>query len=264
MTRTQARVWWLVCVLAATVLSVLSLLQPVASHEASATPVVSSPVSTPAIAAPTTVPLPSVSASAITAAPVPSSSPTVSTSIVPAPAVHVPSGRPTELVIPSIGLRARIHAQSCPLVDGALKPATLAEACYYTAADKPYQLPGSSTSDLSVLAGHTWRTGEAVFNALYDWRTQTFRVQVGDELWLRTDASGDQLLVYRAVQTYTPAKGDGPDSLMRSTQVWGADGETLPGRLLTIACLQPEDLAVKSSRNIVIAWQYAGTRPAAS
>ena len=250
MTRIQGRRMGWYCFIAAAVLSLLSLARSIAEPAMDMPP---APVTVTASVVPTIASSPSA----------PSPSTTTATSSVP-PAVVVVPGRPTELRIPSIGLQARIHAQPCPLKDGALTPATYREACYYTAPDKPYQLPGSSTSDLSVLAGHTWRTGEAVFNPLYDWRAQAFRVRVSDELWLKTDTSGDRLLVYRALQTNTPAKGDGPDSLMNSSEIWGADGQTKPGLLLTIACLQPDDMALRSSRNVVIAWQYVGTRPAAT
>ncbi len=86
-------------------------------------------------------------------------------------------------------------------------------ACYYVAPDKPYTLPGSSTADLSVLAGHTWRGGNAAFNALFDWRTQSFTLRIGDELWVKTVASGSSSLVYRATELHTRPRTPWPTTL---------------------------------------------------
>lgn len=124
-------------------------------------------------------------------------------------------------------------------------------ACYYTAPDRPYVLPASDAPDVVVLAGHTWRGGDAAFNVLYDWRSERFGVRSGDELWVRTDASGGARLVYRADAFHTPAKQGG---LAQDSAVWGT--EPVPGRLLTIGCIQPTNLRQSSSLNAVVAWQF--------
>ncbi len=126
--------------------------------------------------------------------------------------------------------------------------------CYYTADDRPYTLPASSTADLTVIAGHTSRRFAAAFNALYDWRQQRFAVRRGDRLLLRTKSSGADWLVYRAVSFHTPPR----DGLATDTSVWGTGAQ--PNRLLTIGCLQPSNPNAPSTRNIVVTWRYVGVR----
>lgn len=140
----------------------------------------------------------------------------------------------------------------CPVVDGWLDPNRhrMFEACFYTAADKPYSLPGTNSADIVVLAGHTYRQGDAAFNFLWQWRSQRWGVKQGDELWVRTRSSGTAWLVYRATGLHSPARGD----LADDASIWG-DGP-VPGRLLTIGCLQPTDLSQHASRNVVVVWQF--------
>ena len=202
-------------------------------------------------------PTPTPSYSTLTA-PLATSSPSESSDLVSAIArPEIAPSIPVRMRVPSVGLDATILSVACPLdANGDLHPATLGEACYYTTPDKPYELPGTTTHDVSVLAGHTCRwCGDAVFNPLYDWQNQQFRVKIGDELWLKTEKSGEQWLVYRAIATYTPKKGSGTGSLRESTEIWGAAPK--PNRLLTIGCLQPNDGAPASSENIVIEWEFA-------
>ena len=160
---------------------------------------------------------------------------------------------PREILFPRSGTSVTISGAPCPVVNGVLDPDRTAYtvACYYTARDKPYSLPASATSDLTVLAGHTYRFGPAAFNALYDWKAQSFAVTAGDELWLRTEASGDRWLVYRAVAFHTPPKS----GLATDASVWGTG--PLPNRLLTIGCLQPTDLTKASTQNVVVSWDFA-------
>lgn len=172
-------------------------------------------------------------------------------SVVTGEAAQIAPSVPRELFLPKTGTSIPIATKPCPVVNGLLDPdrSHLETACYYTAPDRPYSLPGTSAADLTVLAGHTWRKGPAAFNALYDWRTQAFAVSQGDELWVRTEASGQRWLVYRAVSFHTPTKDGG---LANDTSVWGT--APIPGRLLTIGCLQPTDLSQASTRNVVVAW----------
>lgn len=166
---------------------------------------------------------------------------------------------PVSIRVPSVGLDVQILPESCPVDDGMVHP-PIDEAekpCYYTAADKPYQLPGSDTADLTAIFGHTGHCDAdcAAFNRLYDWQQQQWLVQPGDELYLRTEASGDSWLVYRAADFYTPDKyGDGAGSLANSSEIWGS--QPRPNYLLTIGCLQDADGSSRSSQNIVIGWTF--------
>ncbi len=188
------------------------------------------------------------------------SSAAASPDIVTVKAISVPSSAPTELRIPSVGLTLRVLPDVCPVDEnGDIHPATLGDACYYTADSKPYQLPGSETTDLSVIAGHTCRwCGEAAFNPVYDWQAQKFLVAVGDELWLKTAASGERWLVYRATATHTAAKGAGSGSLRESVEVWGSAPK--PRTLITLGCLQPNDGSPSSRENIAIEWLFEDIR----
>lgn len=165
----------------------------------------------------------------------------------------VPPSRPREIYFPRFGVTVPVAGAPCPVVNGLLDPDRTAYgvACFYTAGDKPYTLPASATKDVTVLAGHTYRFGQAAFNVLYDWKAQTFAASAGDELWLRTEASGDQWLVYRAVAFHTPPKS----GLATDASVWGTG--PLPSRLLTIGCLQPTDLKKAATQNVVVAWDFA-------
>lgn len=168
-------------------------------------------------------------------------------------APSIPPSVPREAYFPRAGVTVPIDGKPCPVVNGLLDPDRTAYgvACFYTAADKPYTLPASGTKDVTVLAGHTYRFGQAAFNVLYDWKAQTFAAAAGDELWLRTEASGDQWLVYRAIAFHTPPKS----GLATDASVWGTG--PLPNRLLTIGCLQPTDLKKAATQNVVVAWDFA-------
>ena len=163
---------------------------------------------------------------------------------------RIAQSRPVEMQVPAIGLSARFEEGDCRIKDGAINPATMDLACAYTAADKPYELPGSAAGDVVVTAGHASAGRPGVFDALYDARTNAHAVSVGDALYLRTAASGQRWLKYVATDLHDPMK----DALSQDARVWGS-GAT-PGRLLTISCIQP--LLSDSVRNAVVGWQFEG------
>ncbi len=168
------------------------------------------------------------------------------------PREAVAPSEPVELAIPALGLRAGIDPEACPLEDGALDPARLDTACYYVAADRPYSLPGTDAPDVSVIAGHAAAGRAAVFDDLYDSRAGTFTVEKGDELLVRTRAGGDRWLVYRATDFHDVAK----PSLGGSAEIWG-DGP-MPGRMLTISCIQPRNPFAPATNNVIVGWTFAG------
>ena len=158
-----------------------------------------------------------------------------------------------EMFIPTIDVHADFEDGACRVKDGAIDPATLDKACTYTAADKPYSLPGTSSPDVVVIAGHTGAGVPAVFDNLYDGSADHHRVKIGDKLYLRTADSGDNWLVYQATDLHDPVK----EGLSEDSSVWG-EGAT-PGRLLTISCIQPANPLQSSIRNAVVGWQFQGT-----
>ena len=176
----------------------------------------------------------------------------LSTSAPPAPLdVTVNPSRPVEMYIPSIGLRADFETENCAVTDGAIDPDTMSEACAYTSDDRPYSLPGSNASDIAVIAGHTGAGVPAVFNDLYDGTAERHQVSIGDELFVRTEESGDLWLVYEATDLHEPEKS----GLSQSEEIWGTSAT--PGRLLTISCIQPPNLLQAALKNAVVGWQYS-------
>ena len=47
---------------------------------------------------------------------------------------------------------------------------------------------------------------------------------------------------------------DYPGGLAQDTSIWGTG--PVPGRLLTIGCLQPLDRTQRSSQNVVVVWSF--------
>lgn len=157
------------------------------------------------------------------------------------------------MVVPVLGLRAQFEAGDCRVEDGAINPKTLDKACALTGPQYPYALPGTDAGDIVVVAGHTGAGVSAVFNQLYDGKAQHHNVAPGDSLFMRTEASGDDWLKYTATDLHEPDKG----ALADNPGVWGTG--PMPGRLLTISCIQPANPLASSVRNAVVGWQLAGT-----
>lgn len=174
-----------------------------------------------------------------------------------APPAHVGQSRPVELRIPAIGLDAEFETEVCRVKDGALNPRSMTKACAYTSPDKPYELPGPGAGDLTVIAGHTGAGVPGVFDALYDSGADASRVSVGDALYLRTEDSADAWLKYEATDVHAPQKA----GLAGDASIWGTG--SMPGRLLTISCIQPPNLLADAVRNAVVGWQFVAVVPEA-
>ncbi|MFI5505297.1 Uncharacterised protein [Corynebacterium kutscheri] len=166
--------------------------------------------------------------------------------------INIENSPAVEMYIPRLNLRAHFETESCRVKDGAIDPDTLTKACTYTAADKPYVLPGTHAEDIVVIAGHTGSGISAVFNKLYNGSADTHTVHVNDRLYLRTEKSGQQWLVYAATDLHSPDR----EGLSSDDSVWGTD--PTPGRLLTISCIQPANPLAEAVRNAVVGWQYQG------
>jgi hypothetical protein len=176
----------------------------------------------------------------------------------------VPQSVPVQLHQPDTGLNLAVLELPSEARDP-IDPPTAREAYWDPApvvTDRPAQsyAPGTSTSDLTVIAGHTGTvTEEAAFNAFFDWREQTFRVEPGDEVWVRTQTSGELWLVYRLERIHTVPKGRAADSLVNSREIWGTDARPRPDRLLLIGCIQRTE-GGPSTANFVLDLELVGTR----
>ncbi|TYR20989.1 hypothetical protein FYJ87_02855 [Corynebacterium urealyticum] len=158
-----------------------------------------------------------------------------------------------EMYVPALKMHATFEEGPCRVKDGAINPDTMDKACTYTSEDKPYSLPGTNAKDIVVITGHTGAGVPAVFNDLYDGAKDKHKVSIGDKLYLRTQASGDTWLVYSATDLHDPEK----EGLSQSPEIWGEG--PMPGRLLTISCIQPANLLAPAVRNAVVGWQFQGT-----
>lgn len=207
-----------------------------------------------ATALPPQVPLPTPT-DLPSSTPTPSSKPTSSQK-----PVVIKASEPTLLYFPSLKKYVVMDDKSCPRdADGLFDPdrTKMMAACYVHDNDHVYVLPGTQTVDVSVMYGHTWRQGQAAFNVLFDWKKQQFTLKKGDKVWVRTRASGKRWLVYEATDFFKPNKY-GEKSLRTDTKIWGA--APMPNTLITAGCLQPQDLDLHSSRNIVIRWKFVGVK----
>lgn len=169
-----------------------------------------------------------------------------------APPEIIDQSRPVEMRIPAVGLTAKFEDADCRVVDGAIDPGPLNKACAYTSVDKPYQLPGTHTSDVVVLAGHAAAGVPAVFDKLYNPSAEEHTLKVGDVMYLRTAESGDWWLKYQVTDLHDPDKS----ALADDPAIWGT--QATPGRLLTISCVQPANPFEDSVRNAVIGWRFEG------
>ena len=95
-------------------------------------------------------------------------------------AASIAQGRPVEMVVPVLGLRAGFEQADCRVVDGKIDPKSMDKACALTGEGYPYELPGTDAGDIVVVAGHTGAGVDAVFNKLYDGKAERHTVATGD------------------------------------------------------------------------------------
>lgn len=183
--------------------------------------------------------------------PVPTTTPGAKQPHKPAKMPRIPGARPTALYVPAIGATPIAVSQAqCGMDSGSLHPQEMLRACSY-AADRPrFVLPGTHAKDVAVIAGHTWRTGDAAFNPLYNWRKEQPNLMVGDEVKVKTTASGKQCLAYEVRKFLTVAKSD----LQGRSDVWGKKAR--PGVLVLVGCKQQSD--GPSVKNVVWELRFTG------
>lgn len=157
---------------------------------------------------------------------------------------------PVEISMPGLGLSEPVVDELCPMTAYGVDPVQLMDVCFYTADDKPYVLPSTDQEDVAVLAGHANTQPPAVFDDVYDSVKREFNVELGDELRVRTEASGSKWLVYKATDFHTPEKVD----LAVDDDVWGT--EPTPGRLLLLTCLRASAPNEPVLHNAVVGYQF--------
>lgn len=162
----------------------------------------------------------------------------------------IEASMPVEISMPGLGLSEPVVEDLCPMTDRGLDPVHLMDICFYTADDKPYVLPSTDQEDVAVLAGHANTRISGVFDDVYDSRKQEFNVKLGDELRVRTEASGSKWLVYKATDFHSPTKED----LAVDDDVWGTD--PTPGRLLLLTCLRASEPGQPALHNAVVGYQF--------
>lgn len=133
---------------------------------------------------------------------------------------------PTDLAISS-GLTAKVIPYQ-PEGD-VLDPPDMVNAYWVTERGTP----GTASSDTVYVIGHTWRKGDAVFDALQ-------HVQEGQEITLTVDG---QQLRYRVDDTVRYLKNEVYDT----DEVW----RIVPGRLILISCFLRDD-GQRSTENFVV------------
>ena len=184
--------------------------------------------------------------------------------------VHIKRSMPTELYFPQLEARLsdrdkhlahiKLDNTACPIdAWNHVQPdlSHMDQACVaYRPGEKDWsaklQLPGTDNDGQVVMFGHTWRQGAAAFNLLYDWQAQRTMLRAGDEMWVKTEASGNRWLVYTYTgEMRTPAKPN------LSSNQWAWPEKPHPGRLLTIGCRQPDNLGIHSYENLVFEWMFS-------
>jgi len=156
----------------------------------------------------------------------------------------VAASAPTRVEVPSVGLDVPV----LPVTPegGELDPPTLAEAYWIEA----YGSPGSDADNTVYLAGHSYDSGDAAFNPLFDRAEQVALVAPGDEIVVTTEAGR---LTYAVDSTERYPK----DELADVEEVW----RIVPDRLVLITCFQRNDGGA-SQDNLVVFASLVSTVPA--
>ncbi len=143
---------------------------------------------------------------------------------------------PTRVEVPSVGLAVDV----LPIAPegGELDPPTLGEAYWI----ESYGTPGTAADNTVYLAGHSFNSGSAAFNPLFDKDDQVALVVAGDEVVVTT---GTGRLTYTVESTERVPK----DELSGVEEVW----KIVPGRLVLITCFQRNDGGASQDNLVVYA-----------
>lgn len=183
--------------------------------------------------------------------PVPQARPTPTRTATPTPTpsptpteATVALAAPTRVEVPSVGLDVKV----LPVTPegGEIDPPTLAEAYWIEA----YGTPGTDADNTVYLAGHSYDSGDAAFNPLFDRAAQVALVEAGDEIVVTTETGR---LTYAVDGTERYPK----DQLADVEEVW----KIVPDRLVMITCFQRNDGGA-SQDNLVVYAHLVSTVPA--
>lgn len=175
--------------------------------------------------------------------------PTPGASATPPPAPQegpVQPAAPNRVEVPSVGLAVDV----LPVTPdgGELDPPTLGEAYWI----ESYGTPGTASDNTVYLAGHSFDSGPAAFNPLFDREGQVARVVPGDRVVLTT-TQGKLTYAIDSAQRYPK------DELADVGEVW----DIVPDRLVLITCFQRNDGSA-SQDNLVVVAHLTSTVPAVS
>jgi hypothetical protein len=191
----------------------------------------------PSLEAPALTPTPKPAATQdVAQAPTPSPTPTVSIDGSPVVQIYVPSDNPDDVINSTV----YPMPTSCQHI---IKPPEDGQNFLKVFQCTDFAMPGTATNNNVVVAGHSSKYAETVFNRLY----KQGESLIGRLIYIRTVKSGTHWLVYKIQKVYEPVKKDLPFL----SQVW----EPTNGRLIVVTCLQQSatPLAVK---NFIVVAQF--------
>lgn len=200
-----------------------------------------------------------------------SPTPTDSSSLMPNPAASaaelIEQSMPVQVYVPSLGIYRDVATQPCPIVNGKIDPSrsNYMSTCIVRGEKLRTELPGTTAPNAVLIVGHTWHAKDtwlasvdsAAFNALYNWdkgEAGEYTLKIGDEVWVRTIASGTRWLVYEIKTFDEPTKTFGNDNL------WGFQEYPVPGLLKLSGCQQKTD-GTKATNNIVVNAMFIRVQP---
>ena len=186
---------------------------------------------------------------------VPTSSPATTSSPASTPAptaapVDIPPGLPTKIFVADADLSTSIIKMPTSCQD-IIDPPRSGVAMTEVFGCSDFALPGTNSSSLSVLTGHSSPYQATQLNKLNDQQVKGTLV-IGEKIMIQTTTSGGRWLVYAVTGVYEIPKSELP----YDTRVWGKPGESTSNRLLIVTCRVAN--VVPAPKNLVIVSQLEG------
>lgn len=169
------------------------------------------------------------------------------------PAQSIPASPVTQIFIPSENANLEINNGVLPLDNcrSGIQPPLDGYHIGAVFGCTDYEYPSTSSTSLSVLAGHSSCLVDTVFNRL----NRQLESLIGREIWVKTQTSGDKWLVYQIETTYEPPK----DELSSMEVIWGSPRVSTAGKLALITCLLG-DCEGGSTNNLVVMARFTDIR----
>ncbi|MDQ5982674.1 MAG: hypothetical protein QG549_671 [Patescibacteria group bacterium] len=169
------------------------------------------------------------------------------------PEQSIPASPVTQIFLPSEDSNLEINNGVLPLDNcrSGIVPPLDGEYIGAVFGCTDYEYPSTSSTSLSVLAGHSSCLVDTVFNRL----NRQLESLVGREIWVKTQTSGDKWLVYQIESTFEPPK----DELSSMEVIWGSPRVSTAGKLALITCLLG-DCGGVSTNNLVVMSRFTGIR----